>query len=66
MDTHDEYPIIAERADFSLGRTYLRDLVALMTLDFLDRGGRITQCQPAFAMGCEIRPVVRQMIRRGL
>lgn len=65
MNNHDEDKIIAERADFALGKRYLRELIELMTIDFLDRGGRIVRCRPAFAMGCEIRPAVRQAIRRG-
>jgi hypothetical protein len=65
MDTHDEDKIIAERADFALGKRYLRELIELMTIDFLDRGGRIQHLRPCFAVGCEIRPAVRQAIRRG-
>lgn len=64
MNTHDEELIIAERADFALGKAYLRELIALMTIDYLDRGGRIQRLKPCFAPGCEIRPAVRAMIRR--
>lgn len=57
--------IIAEPADFTHGKAYLRELLFYMVEDFLERGGRIQVCRPCFAMGCEIRPVVRQAIRGG-
>ena len=63
FNTEDK--IIAERADFSLGKRYLSDLIQLMTLDFIDRGGKITVCKPAFAAGCETPIAVRQAIRAG-
>ena len=64
--THDEAPIIAERADFALGKAYLRELLELMTIDFLDRGGRIQRLRPCIAHGTELRSNVRQMIRRDM
>lgn len=63
FNTEDK--IIAERADFALGKRYLSELISLMTLDFLDRGGKITVCRPAFAAGCETPSAVRQAIRAG-
>ena len=62
--TMDESKLIIERFDFSMGKKYLRELLAMATMDFLDRGGRIQQCRPAFAYGCETKSVVRQAIRR--
>jgi hypothetical protein len=63
MQTEDK--IIAERPDFKLGKRYLSELIALMTLDFLERGGKITVLRPAFAVGCETPSNVRHLIRRG-
>lgn len=63
FNTEDK--IIAEPADFSHGKRYLSELISLMTLDFIDRGGRITVCKPAFAAGCETPTCVRQAIRAG-
>lgn len=60
----DDRPMIAERADFAQGKAYLRMLLELMVFDFEDRGGKITKCRPAFAIGCETHPAVRQAIRR--
>jgi hypothetical protein len=57
--------IIAERFDFNMGKRYLSELIQLMTIDFVERGGVIEVGRPAFAMGCEMRPVVRQAIRSG-
>jgi hypothetical protein len=44
MDTQDK--IIAEREDFTHDKRYLSDLISLMTLDFLERGGKITVLPP--------------------
>lgn len=56
--------MIAERADFKLGKRYLSELIALMTIDFQERGERIQVLRPAFAVGCEMRPSVMSAIRR--
>lgn len=61
----EDSKLIVERFDFSMGKNYLRELLTLAVQNFLDLGGEITVCRPAFAMGCEIRPVVRQAIRSG-
>lgn len=61
---HDDSLMTAERADFNLGKKYLRELLEWMTIDYLSHGGRIVQCEPCFAPGCEIRPAVRSAIRR--
>jgi hypothetical protein len=63
---HDDKLMTIERFDFNLGKKYLRDLLEWATIDYLNHRGKITQCRPAFAVGCEIRPAVRQAIRRGL
>lgn len=57
--------MIAERFDFNMGKRYLSELMQLMTIDYVERGGVVQVCRPAFAVGCEIRPAVRQAIRSG-
>lgn len=61
----DEKLAIFYPFDFQMGRDYLRFMMEVATNDFLEKGNKITQCRPAFAVGCEIRPAVRQAIRRG-
>ncbi len=61
----EDSKLIVERFDFSMGKEYLRALVALATQNFLDLGGTITVCRPAFAYGCETPSCVRQAVRKG-
>lgn len=61
----DQNKLIVESFDFSMGKAYLRELIALATQNFLDLGGQITVCRPAFAYGCEIPSCKRQAIRAG-
>lgn len=60
----DDFPLPIQRFDFNLGKLYLRQMMELATLDFLDRGGKITVCRPAYAFGCETPSNVRSMVRR--
>jgi hypothetical protein len=50
--------------DLSMGKEYVRELLALATQNFLDLGGKITICRPAFAYGCETPSCVRQAVRK--
>lgn len=56
--------MIAERADFKMGKRYLSELMAMMTIDHIERGQPIHVLRPAFAVGCEMRPSVMSAIRR--
>lgn len=61
----EDSKLIIESFDFAQGKRYLSELIALATQNFLDLGGQITVCKPAFAYGCETPIAVRQAIRAG-
>ena len=50
--------------DLSMGKQYIRELLALAVQNFLDLGGQITVGQPCFAHGCETPSCVRQAVRK--
>lgn len=60
----EDSKLVIERFDFSMGKEYLREILALATQNFLDLGGEIKVCRPAFAYGCETPSCVRQAVRK--
>jgi hypothetical protein len=61
----EDSKLVIERFDFNLGKNYLREILALAVDNFLELGGRIKVCPPAYAMGCETPSSVRSMVRKG-
>lgn len=60
----EDSKLIIERFDFSMGKAYLREILALAVQNFQDLGGKITICPPVFAYGCETPSCVRQAVRK--
>ena len=60
----EDSKLVIERFDFSMGKEYLREILALAVQNFQDLGGKITVCRPAFAYGCETPSCVRQAVRK--
>lgn len=61
----EDSKLVIERFDFSMGKQYLREILFLATQNFVDLGGEIKVCRPAFAYGCETPSCVRQAVRKG-